>query len=82
MKFNTWIDTFLEEKGIDLEETFEIKTKLGTSNIIPYAVIIEHMKIASPADQNAIKELLIMIDFKNRDVKHFLRHLGQAIAHD
>ena len=77
--FNTWIDTFTEEKGLDLEATFDVEGKSGT-NTIPYAVIVEHIKITPKHEQDSIKNTLVMIDFKNGDVLHFFRHLGQAIA--
>ena len=80
MNFNTWLDVFLEEKGIDLEQTFELTSKQGLYNLIPYGVVVEHIKIANSSEQSAIKDMIVKIDFKNGDVKHFLRHLGQALV--
>jgi hypothetical protein len=77
--FNTWLDTFISEKGIDLEHTFDVEGPSGT-NTMPYGVIIEHMKIAGPQEQKALKNKLVYLDFKNADIKDFLRHLGGAIA--
>ena len=77
--FNNWLDTFVSEKGIDLEETFDVEGPSGT-NVIPYGVIVEHMKTAGPAEQAKLKNVMVAIDFKNGDVRHFFRHLGQAIA--
>lgn len=79
LAFNTWLDTFISEKGIDLEETFEVEGPSGM-NFIPYGVIIEHMKIAPPQEQAAIKDTMVKLDFKNADIRGFLRHLGKAIA--
>lgn len=78
-RFNNWIDTLIEEKGIDLEDTFEVEGESGL-NTIPYGVIVEHMKIASTEEQRQIKDMLVKIDFHNGDILHFFRHLGQAIA--
>lgn len=80
MKFNNWLDTFLEEKGIDLEEQFTLKDSTGTENFMPYGVVVEHLKIAPEHEQKSIKEMIVKIDFKNGDVKHFFRHLAQAIV--
>jgi hypothetical protein len=80
MNFTNWLDTFLEEKGIDLEETFTLLNSEGVENFMPYAVVIEHIKIAPQHEQKAIKEMIVKIDFKNGDVRHFLRHLAQAIV--
>lgn len=80
MKFNKWLDTFIEEKGIDLEQTFDVEGPQWGTNTIPYGVIVEHMKVASPAEQSKIKDVIVQIDFRNGDVLHFFRHLGKAIA--
>jgi len=80
MKFEEWLDIFMDEKEINLEDHFEVTSKSGTPNIIPYGVVIEHIKIAPKHEQDKIKNILVEIDFKNGDVRHFLRHLGQAIA--
>ena len=80
MKFTKWLDTFISEKEIDLNKTFE---KIGPEtgwNLIPVGVVIEHMKIAHPSEQAAIKNVLVKIDFMNGDVYHFLDHLAGAIA--
>jgi hypothetical protein len=79
MSYNKWLDTFIEEKGIDLEDTFELKHSDGTTHTMPYGVVVEHIKIASSEEQKQIKEVVVKIDFKNGDVRHFLRYLGQAI---
>ena len=79
MVFNKWLDTFIEEKGIDLEDTFELQGPSGT-NLMSYGVIIEHIKLTQGEEQKMIKDMIVKIDFKNGDIKHFLRHLGQGIV--
>lgn len=67
MKFTKWLDTMIKEKGIDLEEIFTVeKTQ---TNIMSYGVVVE-----------AIKNMLVKIDFFNGDVKDYFRHLAVAIA--
>jgi hypothetical protein len=77
--FNNWLDTFIDEKNINKNDTFEIN-KNGTLNIISYGSIIDHIKITSKQEQEQIKKTIVKIDFFNGDVLHFFRHLGQAIA--
>tara|TARA_R100000329_G_scaffold52336_1_gene48119 strand:- start:326 stop:577 length:252 start_codon:yes stop_codon:yes gene_type:complete len=77
--FNNWLDTFIDEKNINKEDTFEIN-KNGTLNIISYGSIIDHIKITSKQEQEQIKKTIVKIDFFNGDVLHFFRHLGQALA--
>jgi|TARA_Y100000592_G_C5247343_1_gene211168 hypothetical protein len=77
--FNNWLDTFIDEKNINKNDTFEIN-KNGTLNIISYGSIIDHIKITSKQEQEQIKKTIVKIDFFNGDVLHFFRHLGQALA--
>jgi hypothetical protein len=79
MNFTNWIDTFVSEKGIDLEERFEVEGPMGT-NSIPYGCVVEAIKQTQGAERDAIKTTIVKIDFCNGDVKHFFRHLGQALA--
>ena len=74
-----WIDTLVEEKGYDTEEMFEIEGESGL-NMIPLGVVVEAIKSASLAEQSAIKNMLVKIDFCNGDCKHYLRHLAGALA--
>jgi len=78
-KFDKWINTFFDEKGIDLEETFEIKGPSGM-NYMPYGVVIEHIKTTGPIEQDRIKFTIVQHDFRNIDPRQYLRHLAQAIV--
>lgn len=77
--FVRWLETFLAEKGTDLETVFEIPGASGP-NMIPAAVVVEHIKQAPAHEQAAIKTMLVRIDFANAPVLPFFRHLAQAIA--
>lgn len=77
--FNQWLDTFIEEKGIDLERSFEVDGPSGW-NLIPVGCVVEAIHGAPRHEQAAIKNTLVKIDFHNGDVYHFLRHLAGAIA--
>ena len=41
--FSAWLDTLLDEKGVDLEETFTFLDFRGSHNIMPYGVVVEAM---------------------------------------
>lgn len=78
--FQCWLDTFLEEKQIDLEaHGFDFKIS-GVWQYMPATVVYEHMLIASLSEQKQIKGMLIRIDFMNRDVLGYFRHLGERLA--
>lgn len=80
MTFNNWLDTFVQEKGINTEQVFEVEGPEWGTNFIPCAVVIEHIKIASPEEKHQIKTAIVKIDFVNGDVMDFFKHLAKAIA--
>lgn len=78
--FSRWLDTFLSEKGIDLEDRFTVHGPVWGENDMAYQNVVDVMKQAPAHEQAGIKNMLVRIDFKNGDVRHYLRHLAQAIA--
>lgn len=77
--FNKWLDTFLSEKELDLEENFEVEGPSGT-NFMTYQHVVDALKMAPDHERKGIKSLLVKVDFINGDVKDVLKHLAQAIA--
>ena len=79
MTFEKWLDTFIAEKGIDLEATFQFDNDNGF-NIMPYGVVIEAIKTTTGSERANIKNTIVKIDFANGDVLHFFRFLGRGLA--
>ena len=79
MNFSEWIDTFLEEKGIDTDMILEVEGDSG-ANFIPVAILVDVMKQTTTGEQRMIKNTIVNIDFLNGDVLHYFRHVAQAIA--
>lgn len=77
--FSKWLNTLIDEKGIDLEQTFEFDFN-GEYNLMPYGVVVEAIHNAPRHEQEAIKTMLVKIDFVNGDVRHYFRHLAVALA--
>ena len=77
--FNKWLDTFIEEKRIDLQQVIEIKTESNT-HYFEVGNIIENIKATTPEEQAEIKDMIVKIDFHNGDVVDYFRHLAQALA--
>lgn len=75
MKFNKWLDTLVEEKGIDLEDGFIIG-----NNIFDYGFIVEAIKVTSVKEQNMIKNMLVRIDFCNGDIRDYFKHLAKVFC--
>ena len=78
-KFNNWIDTFIEEKELDLNTNFEYEGK-ECLNIIDLHSIINTIKNTSQLEQLKIKNTIVKIDFKNGNVLDFFKHLGNALV--
>jgi len=79
MTFNNWLDTFIAEKGIDLEATFQFDNDNGF-NIMPYGVVVEAIKTTTGIERASIKTMIVKIDFANGDVLDFFRHLGRGLG--
>ena len=77
--FNSWLDTFIEEKGIDLGQILEVKTDKNT-HYFEVENIIENIKATTPKEQEEIKNMIIKIDFYNGDVVDYFKHLAQVLA--
>jgi hypothetical protein len=78
--FSAWLNTFIDEKGIDRETVLEVESENGTANAIPVGCLLEAMEAAPAHEQAAIKSMIIKIDFVNGDVLHYFSHLARAIA--
>lgn len=74
-----WIDTFIEEKELDLNHDYEVQGE-GGLNIIPLGCIIEMIKTCGAVEFGKIKATLVKIDFLNGDVHHFFNYLAQGAA--
>lgn len=80
MKFGKWIDTFIEEKGIDTEFVFEVEGKSGEVNFIPVGCVIDYVKAFPPCHEN-FKNKVVGIDFVNGDVMDFFKHCAKGMAY-
>ena len=76
--FEKWLDRFIDEKDIDVTEEFKSE-KDGISKTFSYKDVLNNIKTTSEKEQGKIKEMLIIIDYNNGDVKDFLKHLSKAL---
>jgi len=68
-----------EKSNISMNTEIEVEGNSGT-NFMTVGIVVEHILIAPKSEQDAIKNMLVKIDFKNGDVLHFFKHLAGAIA--
>jgi hypothetical protein len=77
--FRKWLETFLDEKDIDLEHNFNYKSDDNFA-IISLAAIVERACMSDASSKEKIKNIIVEIDFRNGDVLHFFKFLGEQMA--
>lgn len=79
MKFQIWLETFLEEKQTSMDYIMEVEGPSGI-NFIPVENLFIAMCQATTSEQRGIRRMLVEIDFHNKKVLPYLEHLAKAIA--
>ena len=80
MKFEQWLDDLVEDKNLDMLHIFEYKGPELGMNMIPLGCVIEQIKTFHPKTQQAAKNRLVEIDFKNGDVMQFFGYIAKKMA--
>lgn len=75
----TYLNTLLQEKGIDQETIIEVEGKSGM-NFIPLAIVVDFISTAVPMVQEHAKNELTKIDFHNGDVMHYFKFIAGYLA--
>ena len=76
----TYLNNLISEKAnISMTTPIEVEGASGT-NFMNVGVIVEHILIAPKTEQEAIKNVLVKIDFNNGDILDFFKHLAKALA--
>lgn len=87
--FNQWLDTFVQEKGFDVNHDFEVSTAGARRGALIHGLIhlngvMDFIKKLDGDEgrkiQLKIKEQLVAIDFANGDCMHFFGFMAQGIA--
>lgn len=77
MKFNEWLDTFLSEKGINVEDTSFTIDRNKFTHLVELGVLVGFIKDLPISTKKKIKNNLVLIDLRNGDITHFLRYLAE-----
>lgn len=78
--FNQWLDTFIDEKGINRDEIIEAEGLANEEKAMPLEAVITAIKSTSDSEQRRIHKILVLIDWRNDDVMPFFRTLACALA--
>ena len=79
MTFVKWLDTLISEKNIDTDQMLEIEGPSGI-NYMPLSIVIDAIKSAPKHEQIGIRNMIVRIDFANRSVVDYFKHLARALA--
>lgn len=79
MTFKKWFETFISEKGLELDRGFTVEGPSGP-NHMTYQNIYDLILQTGAQEQAQIKNMLVKIDFHNGSVEHYFQHLAQAVA--
>lgn len=79
--FRNYLTLLLKEKGISLQHTFEIPSdSLFGNHFVPMEVVLEFIESLDNQTQSKIKETLVLIDFKNGNVLHYLEYITKGMV--
>ncbi len=79
LKFENWLDVFMEEKEVNTERVFEFINSEGIWNYMPLSVVIEFIKQLPNNQKDQIKTQIMKIDFVNGNVYNFFEYLAKGI---
>ena len=74
-----YLNTLLEEKGIDQEFILEVTNENGV-NFMPVAIVVDFLSTAVPYVQEMSKQKLVEIDFHNGDVLDFFKYIAEILV--
>ncbi len=79
--FRNYLTLLLKEKGISLQHTFEIPSdSLFGNHFVPMEVVLEFIESLDNQTQSKIKETLVLIDFKNGNVLHYMEYITKGMV--
>lgn len=77
--FRKWLDTFLDEKGISTEHSFEYDDNDGFA-MVSVGAIVDAISASNETVKETVKHKLVQIDFHNGDALYFFRFLGANLV--
>ena len=71
-----YLTNLITEKGRDLEDEIGLDGQIG----LTWGMLVDWIAEAAKPYHGQIRKTLVMIDFKNGDVFHYLRHLAAGMV--
>ena len=70
-----YLETLITEKGVSLESEIGLDGHIG----LTWQMLVDFV-VQMKEHHEQIRKTLVMIDFKNGDVFHYLRHLAEGMV--
>lgn len=70
----TYLENLITEKGVDLETDIDIDGHIG----LTYQMLVDFI-VEAKQHHKQIRDTLVLIDFKNGDVFHYLKYLAEGM---
>lgn len=77
MKFNEWIDLFVEEKKINKSEVFVVTHK-EIIHFVEFSQLLDYIKGLSIEVKKKIKNNIAYIDFRNGNLMGFFDYMANG----
>lgn len=78
--FVSWMQTFVSEKGLDLDHRFEMVGPGCMVNSIPLSNVVAATCQTCQSEQALIRKHLVLLDFRNSNVMEYFEKLAGALA--
>ena len=78
---NRFFSMFFQEKQLPIVH-WSLRDKEGTPHEISNQVVLEFIAVAPPREQKGIEDMIRKLDFANRDVNGYLKHLAGALINN
>lgn len=75
--FQRWLETFIDEKGLDLDHEFTVEHGEDI-HFLTLEFLVQIILKAPKHEQMQIRQKFVYIDFRNGDVMHFFNFLAGA----
>ena len=77
----TYLELLISEKaGISMDTVIEVEGADYGTNFIPLECVVEYILSSGAANQAAVKNTLVKIDFNHGSVMHFFTHVASFMA--
>ena len=79
MRFEKWLDTFIEEKRLNLDEVIEVNDGENL-HIFDLRRIVDELKVCPKFIRDKVKRAIVRLDFCNAPIMPYFEHLAKSLV--